>query len=89
VKGERTTCGKQLVHPELEVGKRIGSPAASQSLMQLDLIDSYWIFVNPIIFGRGIPLFAGTTNKSKLRLLTTKQFANGEIALNYVLERHK
>jgi len=51
------------------------------------LIDSYWVFVNPIIFGQGIPLFAGLANKTKLKLLATKQFFNGEIALNYDISR--
>ena len=60
-----------------------GSPAVSQLLMKHDLIDSYWIFVNPIIFGEGIPLFSDMKNKIKLKLLTTKQFPNGEIALHY------
>jgi dihydrofolate reductase len=55
--------------------------------MQFDLIDSYWMFINPIIFGQGIPLFTGLTNKSKLKLLVTKQFPNGEIALNYIVDR--
>ena len=64
-----------------------GSPASSQLLMQLGLIDHYWVFVNPVIFGQGIPLFAGSTNKTKLKLLATKQFPNGEIALHYVVER--
>src|SRR5262245_20948943 len=35
-----------------------GSPTATQSLIQLNLIDGYWLFINPIILGRGIPLFA-------------------------------
>ena len=60
-----------------------GSPTVSQLLMQNDLIDSYWIFVNPIIFGRGVSLFTDMANKIKLKLSITKQFANGEIALNY------
>jgi dihydrofolate reductase len=80
----------EIIKIKEQTGKNIlifGSPTTSQSLMQLDLIDSYWIFVNPIIFGEGIPLFAGLTNKSKLKLLTTKQFSNGEIALNYIVER--
>jgi len=55
--------------------------------MKHDLIDYYWIFINPIIFGQGIPLFAGQTNKLKLKLLVTKQLPNGEIALNYITER--
>ncbi len=53
-----------------------GSPAVSQSLMQLDLIDSYWIFINPVIFGQGIPLFAALTNKSKGTLLHLSQLTN-------------
>jgi dihydrofolate reductase len=73
-----------------QTGKDIlifGSPASSQTLMQLDLIDSYWIFVNPVIFGEGIALFASQANKSTLKLLDTKQFLNGELALHYVVER--
>src|SRR3979490_1010853 len=42
-----------------------GSPTISQLLMKLDLIDSYWIFVNPIIFGQGIPLFADKMDRIK------------------------
>ncbi|NJD21393.1 MAG: dihydrofolate reductase [Melioribacter sp.] len=64
-----------------------GSPKVSQLLMQYYLIDGYWIFVNPIIFGKGIPLFAGSAVITKLNLLATKQFPNGEIALNYVVDK--
>jgi riboflavin biosynthesis pyrimidine reductase len=56
--------------------------------MQFDLVDSYWIFVNPTIFGQGISLFSGLTNKIKLKLLATKPFTNGEIALNYIVDRY-
>jgi dihydrofolate reductase len=68
-----------------QAGKNIlifGSPSISQLLSQQDLIDRYWIFVNPVVFGRGIPLF-GETNKMKLQLLETKQFTNGETAFHY------
>jgi dihydrofolate reductase len=61
----------------------LGSPSVSQILMQHDLIDDYWIFVNPIIFGQGIPLFTALHNKIKLSFLSSKQFSNGEIALKY------
>lgn len=60
-----------------------GSPMVSQLLMQHNLIDSYWIFVNPIIFGQGIPLFVDLLSKIKLNLVSMKHFSNGEIALNY------
>ena len=64
-----------------------GSPTATHSLIQLNLIDGYWLFVNPIILGRGIPLFAGIKDKIKLKLLTTRQFTSGVTELNYTVER--
>ena len=71
-------------------GKEIllfGSPTATHSLIQQDLIDGYWLFVNPIILGRGIPLFAGIKEKIKLKLLATRQFDIGVTELNYIVER--
>ncbi len=64
-----------------------GSPTATHSLIQLNLIDGYWLFVNSIILGRGIPLFAGIKEKIKLKLLTTRQFNCGVTELNYAVDR--
>lgn len=64
-----------------------GSPRATHSLMQLNFIDGYWLFVNPIILGRGIPLFADIKDKTKLKLLNTHQFNCGVIELNYEVEK--
>ncbi len=64
-----------------------GSPTATHSLMQLDLIDGYWLFVNPIILGQGIPLFTGIKDKIKLKLLTTRRFTSGVTELNYTVDR--
>ncbi|MES1215597.1 MAG: dihydrofolate reductase family protein [Bacteroidota bacterium] len=80
----------EVVKLKEKAGKDIlifGSPSVSQVLIKSDLVDSYWIFINPVIFGKGIPLFEGLTEKSKLKLLATKQFQNGEIALNYIADR--
>ena len=62
-----------------------GSPTATHSLIQQNLIDGYWLFVNPIILGRGIPLFADIKDKIKLNLLTTRQFNCGVTELNYTV----
>lgn len=65
-----------------------GSPTATYSLMQQNLIDGYWLFVNPIILGQGIPLFKDIKNKIKLKLLlTTRQFTCGVTELNYEVDR--
>lgn len=63
-----------------------GSPTATHSLMQQNLIDGYWLFVNPVILGQGIPLFVDIKDKINLKLLTTRQFNSGVIELNYVVE---
>ncbi len=66
-----------------------GSPTATHSLMQQNLVDGYWLFVNPIILGKGIPLFVDIKEKIKLKLLTTRQFNSGVIELNYVVDKQK
>jgi len=86
----RENIAEEIIKIKEQPGKDIlifGSPSASQSLMQLDLIDRYWIFINPILFGNGIPLFSGLNDKIKLKLLTTKQLSNGEIAIHYAVDK--
>lgn len=63
-----------------------GSPRATHSLMQLNLIDGYWLFVNPVILGQGIPLFVNLKEKIKLTLLGTHQFSSGVTELNYIVD---
>ena len=67
-------------------GKNIlifGSPGASHSLLDQGLIDEFWLFVNPIILGQGMPLFKNITETTKLKLVESKTFACGVIALHY------
>ncbi len=64
-----------------------GSPTATHALIQLNLIDGYWLFVNPIILGQGIPLFADIKDKIRLTLLTTRQFTSGVTELNYTVDK--
>ncbi|HTG55298.1 MAG TPA: dihydrofolate reductase family protein [Niabella sp.] len=62
-----------------------GSPAATHSLMELQLIDGYWLFVNPVVLGKGIPLFANIQEPVQLKLLSTQQFTCGVTELNYIV----
>lgn len=64
-----------------------GSPTATHALLQQNLIDGYWLFVNPIILGQGIPLFANIKEKTKLQLVNTKAFDCGVTELNYILDK--
>lgn len=60
-----------------------GSPGASHSLLKLGLVDEYWIFVNPVLLGKGIPLFKDVADTIKLKLIESKTFTSGVIALHY------
>jgi dihydrofolate reductase len=67
-------------------GKNIlifGSPSASHSLLSESLVDEFWLFVNPVLLGQGIPLFKGITETTRLKLIETKTFSCGVIALHY------
>jgi len=67
-------------------GKNIlifGSPEASHSLLRVGLIDEYWIFVNPVLLGEGMPLFKNVSERITLRLLESKVFTSGVVALHY------
>jgi dihydrofolate reductase len=65
-----------------------GSPTATHSLIQQNLIDGFWLFVNPVILGQGIPLFANIKESIKLKLVPiSRQFGCGVTELNYIIER--
>jgi dihydrofolate reductase len=64
-----------------------GSPTATHSLIEQNLIDGYWLFVNPILLGTGIPLFVGIKDKVKLKLLNTYQFSSGVTEMNYIVDK--
>jgi dihydrofolate reductase len=60
-----------------------GSPGLVHSFLELDVIDEFWIFQNPILRGAGIPYFQGAV-KTRLKLASHKPFDNGVIRLHYV-----
>ena len=68
-----------------QAGKNIlvGSPSLIVALTQLDLIDEYQLSVQPIILGKGLPLFKNIHNRIDLKLLKTKIFGCGAVTFYY------
>lgn len=64
-----------------------GSPGVARTLMQMDLIDEYWLFVNPKLLGKGIPLFTTLKESLKLKLAASHTFPSGVVCLNYERQR--
>ena len=64
-----------------------GSPTATHSLMAAELIDSYCLFVNPVLLGQGIPLFENINHKTALTLVASHVFPSGVVCLHYNQKR--
>jgi dihydrofolate reductase len=87
----RTTVVSENITPEIrelkqKAGREIvifGSPGASHLLMANGLIDDFWLFVNPILLGQGIPLFKNIRQREQLKLVTNRPFSSGVICLQY------
>ena len=85
----REQLSNEIKKIKKEEGKNIlifGSPSASHSLLNEGLVDEFWLFVNPILLGKGIPLFKDVPDTVKLRLTESKLFTCGVIALHYEKE---
>ena len=65
-----------------------GSPSATHALMAENLIDGYWLFVNPILLGQGFPLFKNINDQTALTLVNTNIFPSGVVCLQYDVKRN-
>lgn len=73
-----------------EPGKNIlifGSPSAAQILMENNLIDEYWLFINPVLLGKGIPVFPAAGKRIDLQQISSKTFPCGVTGIHYSVSR--
>lgn len=60
-----------------------GSNNLAVGLAEKNLIDEFRIMVNPVVLGKGTPLFYGIKKKLNLKLIKTREFKNGNVLLFY------
>src|SRR5437764_9022932 len=60
-----------------------GSGTIVTQLTKLGLIDEYQLMVNPVILGKGKPLFKDMQGRINLKLVNTKRFRSGIVLLQY------
>lgn len=60
-----------------------GSGVIVSALAQESLIDEYRLFVNPVVLGRGTPMFRNMNDRIRLKLLETRTFNSGLVGLYY------
>ena len=93
IKLKKTKLKKEVIKEEILELKQsrnggskdilVGSPSLIVTLMNLDLIDEFQLCVQPIIAGKGLPLFKNINDRIHLKLLKTKTFSSGSIMLYY------
>ncbi len=78
--------GEEIRRLKQKPGKNIlvfGSLSAVQTLFSENLVDDIWLFVNPVILGKGLSFFDGVKERLKLKLVLSKTFASGVVCLHY------
>ena len=90
---KNTTLKKEVVKSDILALKQshndgsknilVGSPSLIVALAHLELVDEYQLGVQPIVLGSGLPLFKNVRDRVDLKLLKTKTFGCGAVALYY------
>ena len=82
---KKDVVAEEILELKQQEGKNIliGSRSLIIALTQLDLIDEYQLCVQPIVLGSGLPLFDNIKDRVDLKLLKTKTFRSGVVALYY------
>lgn len=65
----------------------LGSPSVTRALMKENLIDEYWLYVNPVILGKGISMFTSLDDRLWLEPKPPRTFSSGVTALCFTAKR--
>jgi dihydrofolate reductase len=61
----------------------LGGANLADTFRRYGLIDEYWLYIHPVLVGRGNPLFKSSDSIAQLQLLETRSFGNGVTLLRY------
>ncbi|WP_158850978.1 dihydrofolate reductase family protein [Saccharothrix deserti] len=61
----------------------LGSADLASTFRRLGLIDEHHLYVNPVLLGRGRPLFGPADDRTDLDLIDSRTFGNGVVLLRY------
>lgn len=61
-----------------------GGAGFASSLIKAGLIDEYYLFVNPTVLGKGMPIFHTVTNELKLEAEESKTYACGVTVVKFI-----
>jgi dihydrofolate reductase len=82
----------QIIELKNKHGKDIiiyGSGKVASTLIKLNLVDEFVLWVHPIVLGKGKALFKGLHSDLSLKLIETKVFDSGVVVLRYTSHAEK
>ncbi len=82
----KKTLGEEARELKQQRGKDMvifGSGSIVSALGQAQLIDEYRLFVNPVVLGRGTPMFRNINDRIRLKLFETRIFNSELVGLHY------
>jgi len=82
----KDNVAEEIIKLKQQPGKNmilLGSADLASAFRKLNLIDEYRIMINPILLGKGNPLFKSEDEKLNLKLLKTRVFTSGNVLLYY------
>ena len=81
-----TNLRDQILQLKQEQGKAIlvGGVSVPSQLIELGLVDEYRFVIGPILAGEGRRLLEGSSLRSQLKLVDSKVFKSGCVALRYL-----
>jgi dihydrofolate reductase len=90
VKLVREVNPEEIKRWKQEPGKdlSVGGNNLAVSFAEAGLIDEIRIMVDPVVIGKGTPLFEGIKDKLNLRLLKIRTFKSGNVLLYYQPVKH-
>jgi dihydrofolate reductase len=81
----RDGVGEVLARLKAEPGKdlAVGGAGLASTLVKLDLIDDYRLFVSPVVLGGGTRYFPALEERIKLELVETQTFSSRVVYFRY------
>lgn len=63
----------------------LGSASVARALIRDGLVDHYYLNVNPVALGRGVPMFPDMASPTTLQFVASRALASGVMALHYTM----
>lgn len=82
----KENIGEEIARLKQRPGKDIaliGSTDLASTFIRLGLIDEYRIFLNPVVLGRGNPMFKNVKDRLALKLVKAQPSRSGNVLLTY------